>query len=51
MEAVDYIRDMNDIDYENTEEVANKVREMMTSATLMDYDDDDLLFDPFCFRA
>ena len=42
MEAVDYIRGMNAIDYENTEDIANKVRDMMTSATLMDYDDDDL---------
>jgi replicative DNA helicase len=42
MEAVDFIRDMNDIDFNNTEKIANKVRDMMTSATLMDYDDDDL---------
>lgn len=41
-EAIDYIRDMNEIDFKNTEEVAAKVRDMMNSATLMSYDDEDL---------
>jgi replicative DNA helicase len=46
---VDYIRDMDEIDYSNTEKVSEKVRELITNATLMNYDDDDLglnFFDP-----
>ena len=48
-EAIDTLRDMNDIDYNNTELVASKLREAISSATSMNYDDDDLgldFFDP-----
>mgnify|MGYP000040090384 CR=1 FL=1 len=48
-QAIDMLRDMNEIDYNNTELVAGKLREAMSNATLMNYDDEDLgldFFDP-----
>jgi len=44
-EAADYIRDLNPIDYNNTELVASKIRELVYNATLMDYNDEDLGLD------
>lgn len=44
-EAADYIRDLNPIDYQNTELVASKIRELINNATLMDYDNEDLGLD------
>lgn len=44
-EAADFIRELNPVDYQNTELIASKVRDMIGSATLMDYDDDDLGLD------
>jgi archaellum biogenesis ATPase FlaH len=48
-EAIDWIRDMNEIDYNNTESIANKLREVMANVTLMNYDDENIgldFFDP-----
>lgn len=48
-EAIDWIRDMNEIDYNNTEVIASKLREVMANATLMNYDDENIgldFFDP-----
>ncbi len=48
-EAIDWIRDMNVIDYNNTELVASKLRDVMANATLMNYDDENIgldFFDP-----
>ena len=44
-EAADFIRDLNPVDYQNTELVASKIRDMIGDATLMDYDDEDLGLD------
>jgi replicative DNA helicase len=46
-DAIEMIRDMNEIDYNNTEFVANSIREIMACATLMDFDDGDLGLDFF----
>ena len=46
-EAIDWIRDMNEIDYNNTEIIANKLRDVMSHATLMNYDDENLGLDFF----
>ncbi len=46
-EAIDWIREMNEIDYTNTEIIAEKLRNAMNNATLMNYDDDDLGLDFF----
>lgn len=46
-DAIDWIRDMNPIDYNNTELISSKLKEAMTFATLMDYDDEDLGLDFF----
>jgi hypothetical protein len=46
-EAIDWIRDMNEIDYNNTELIATKLREVMTDATLMNFDDENLGLDFF----
>jgi replicative DNA helicase len=44
-EAADFIRDLNPIDYQNTEVVASKIRELINAATLMDFDNEDLGLD------
>lgn len=44
-EAADFIRELNPVDYNDTELVASKLRELINSATLMDYGDDDLGLD------
>jgi hypothetical protein len=46
-ECIDWIRDMNEIDYNNTELIANKLRDVMSHATLMNYDDENLGLDFF----
>ncbi len=45
--AIDYIRDMDEIDYNNTELVASKLKEIMADATLMNYDDENIGLDFF----
>ena len=42
LKAIDYIRNLNPIDFEDTSEVATKVREMMNTATMMDFGDEEL---------
>lgn len=49
--AIDWIRDMDEIDYNNTEKVSAKLRELMTDATLMNFDDEDLGLDFFDVEA
>lgn len=45
--SIDYIRDMNEIDYNNTEKIASVLREAMVNATMMNFDDDDIGLDFF----
>lgn len=47
--AIEDLRDMSEIDYSNTEMVAEKLRTLVSASTIMNYDDDDLgldFFDP-----
>lgn len=44
-DAISKIRDMDYIDYENTESVAEYLREMITASTVMNFDDEDLGLD------
>ena len=44
-EAADFIRELNPVDYQNTELIASKIRELINNATMMDYDDEDLGLD------
>lgn len=46
-EAADWLRDMNEIDYNNTELIASRLRDVMSTATLMNYDDENLGLDFF----
>ena len=46
-EAIDWIRDMNEIDYDNTKLIAEKLKDAMGNATLMNYDDENIGLDFF----
>lgn len=50
-DAVEKIRDMDYIDYESTEQLAEYLRETITASTVMNFDDDDLGLDFFDAEA
>lgn len=44
-QAADELRNLDPTDYTKVEEIGSKIREMMGSATLLDFDDDELALD------